>query len=100
MSSELKLFANNSAKLKNFFGYFLIKILNDYIFYSRWSCHFDDDNYVNVKRLYEVLSEFDHLDPWYIGKISIPNKIQIRYKNVRTCKNIYDLIKNDVCFSK
>ena len=48
----------------------------------RWLCHVDDDNYLNVKRLYEVLNKFDPMKPWYLGKKSISTQISANYNNV------------------
>ncbi len=47
------------------------------IFFSRWFCHFDDDNYVNVPALLRKLREFDHREDWYLGKPSIPEPLEI-----------------------
>ena len=43
----------------------------------KWFCHFDDDNYVNVARLVELLQFYDHRDDWYLGKPSIRSPLQI-----------------------
>merc|ERR1712029_62468 len=40
-------------------------------------CHFDDDNYVNVPRLVDKLSQFDHRKDWYLGKPSLPEPLEI-----------------------
>ena len=45
--------------------------------FSRWFCHFDDDNYVNVPALIRKLREFDHTKEWYLGKPSIPEPLEI-----------------------
>merc|ERR1719367_816782 len=44
---------------------------------KKWFCHFDDDNYVNVPRLVDKLSQFDHRKDWYLGKPSIPEPLEI-----------------------
>ncbi len=47
------------------------------LFFCRWFCHFDDDNYVNVPRLVEKLAQFDHRQDWYLGKPSLPEPLEI-----------------------
>lgn len=37
---------------------------------KRWFCHFDDDNYVNVKQLTTLLQDYNPQEDWYLGKIS------------------------------
>jgi hypothetical protein len=37
---------------------------------AKWSCHFDDDNYVNVPLLKQELLKFDYNIPYYLGKTS------------------------------
>ncbi|CAJ0951867.1 unnamed protein product, partial [Mesorhabditis belari] len=37
---------------------------------AKWSCHFDDDNYVNVPRLKEILGGFNYKEKFYIGRLS------------------------------
>jgi len=48
---------------------------------SRWSCHFDDDNYVNVPLLKHFLHGFDHTLPMYIGRPSNGVPISSPYPN-------------------
>ena len=36
----------------------------------KWWCHFDDDVYVNLRSLLDVLNEHNPSDPVYIGKTS------------------------------
>lgn len=43
----------------------------------KWFCHFDDDNYVNIPRLVDLLSSYDSRDDWYLGKPSIRAPLQI-----------------------
>ena len=43
----------------------------------KWFCHFDDDNYVNVPRLVELLQSYSPQDDWYLGKPSIRAPLQI-----------------------
>ena len=45
--------------------------------FSRWFCHFDDDNYVNVPALVHKLRQFDQREDWYLGKPSIPEPLEI-----------------------
>jgi len=42
-----------------------------------WFCHFDDDNYVNVDQLTAELSKYSADEDWYIGKVSIPQPLEI-----------------------
>ncbi|KAI5638531.1 fringe-like domain-containing protein [Phthorimaea operculella] len=43
---------------------------------KKWFCHFDDDNYVNVPRLVEVLQGYDYQMDWYLGRNSIPKPVK------------------------
>lgn len=43
---------------------------------SRWFCHVDDDNYVNVQMLVKLLSSYPHTQDIYIGKPSLDRPIQ------------------------
>ncbi|GAB6029227.1 hypothetical protein CHUAL_004995 [Chamberlinius hualienensis] len=42
-----------------------------------WFCHFDDDNYVNVPRLVQLLQGFNPQEDWYLGKTSIRAPLSI-----------------------
>lgn len=44
---------------------------------NKWFCHFDDDNYVNIPRLLDLLQSYDPQDDWYLGKPSIRHPLQI-----------------------
>lgn len=44
---------------------------------SSWFCHFDDDNYVNVPVLLQLLESYDPQEDWYLGKPSIRAPLQI-----------------------
>lgn len=44
---------------------------------KKWFCHFDDDNYVNVPKLLELVTSYDDKDDWYLGKPSIKVPLQI-----------------------
>ncbi|XKL68405.1 hypothetical protein PGB90_003896 [Kerria lacca] len=55
----------------------------------RWFCHFDDDNYVNVPRLLEILSNYNPQVDWYLGKPSIRTPLEIlnkEYQNISKIK--------------
>lgn len=43
---------------------------------SRWFCHVDDDNYVNVRALLRLLASYPHTQDVYIGKPSLDRPIQ------------------------
>lgn len=55
----------------------------------RWFCHVDDDTYLNVIRLREILSQYDPKQSWYIGRKSTSNKVSILYKNVSVFTSVY-----------
>ncbi|XP_030068378.1 beta-1,3-N-acetylglucosaminyltransferase lunatic fringe [Microcaecilia unicolor] len=42
----------------------------------KWFCHVDDDNYVNVRTLVKLLSNYPHTQDIYIGKPSLDRPIQ------------------------
>uniref|UniRef100_A0A914CQL1 Fringe n=1 Tax=Acrobeloides nanus TaxID=290746 RepID=A0A914CQL1_9BILA len=44
---------------------------------TKWSCHFDDDNYVNVDELIKTLRQFDPNEDWYLGRPSTNGPIKI-----------------------
>ncbi|GMR36222.1 hypothetical protein PMAYCL1PPCAC_06417, partial [Pristionchus mayeri] len=46
-----------------------------------WSCHFDDDNYVNVPNLETFLASRDPNLPLYFGKISVAKNISVVYRS-------------------
>lgn len=48
----------------------------------RWFCHFDDDNYVNVQKLVDLLKDFSPSVDWYLGKPSIASPLEIFIDNV------------------
>ncbi|XP_074648813.1 fringe glycosyltransferase-like [Tubulanus polymorphus] len=43
---------------------------------KRWFCHVDDDTYVNIPRLVNVLRKYNDSKPWYIGKPSLNHPIE------------------------
>ena len=53
--------------------------LNTFVFcfVFRWWCHFDDDNYVHVVRLVELLQKFSPSDAVYLGKPSTAKPLEI-----------------------
>ena len=83
--------------LLHFFPPTFIFFLLIYFFHlllCRWFCHFDDDNYVNVPRLVNKLSQFDHRKDWYLGKPSLPEPLEIldrdnNHQQVRNLQFIY-----------
>lgn len=48
----------------------------------RWFCHFDDDNYLNVEQLQQLLSEYDSSSLWYLGKPSVASPLEIKLSEV------------------
>uniref|UniRef100_A0A7E4VQG5 Fringe glycosyltransferase n=1 Tax=Panagrellus redivivus TaxID=6233 RepID=A0A7E4VQG5_PANRE len=44
---------------------------------AKWSCHFDDDNYVNVPLLKELLLSMDETKAYYLGKASTAEPVSI-----------------------
>ena len=81
-----------------FFSYYIHLFFSSSFIYffhlllCRWFCHFDDDNYVNVPRLVDKLSQFDHRKDWYLGKPSLPEPLEIldrdnNHQQVRTLIN-------------
>ena len=39
-----------------------------YLHRYQWFCHFDDDVYVNVEQLSNMLQKYNHNEPYYIGR--------------------------------
>jgi hypothetical protein len=72
-----------SLQIKN--CYFIESILEFLRKQQSWFCHLDDDNYLNVKRLYEVLKDYNPNEDWYLGRISTSNPVDCEYKNVLAC---------------
>ena len=44
---------------------------------KRWFCHMDDDTYLNVPKLVELLQKYNHTSDWYLGKPSLKYPIEI-----------------------
>lgn len=56
----------------------------------RWFCHVDDDNYVNVPALDELLKMYNPIGDWYLGRTSTPKPLIIRTKSqvsLNVCNN-------------
>lgn len=51
---------------------------------KKWFCHVDDDNYVNVPALDELLKMYNPIGDWYLGRTSTPKPLQIRTKFQKT----------------
>lgn len=49
---------------------------NNITVFFRWFCHVDDDNYVNVRTLLKLLSQYPHTQDLYIGKPSLDRPIE------------------------
>ncbi|KAL8594131.1 hypothetical protein ACOMHN_047871 [Nucella lapillus] len=45
---------------------------------KRWMCHFDDDVYVNIPELLDLLKGYKHTEDWYLGKPSLRYPMEIR----------------------
>ena len=45
--------------------------------FSRWFCHFDDDNYVNVHTLVKTLKKFNPLENVYLGRPSLTKAMEV-----------------------
>lgn len=52
----------------------------------RWMCHFDDDTYVNIPVLVELLQNYKHTEDWYLGKPSLKYPIEIQDPDNRGVK--------------
>jgi len=46
--------------------------------HRQWWCHFDDDNFVNVVALTQLLQRYNPEKPWYLGKTSTAYPLHIR----------------------
>lgn len=44
---------------------------------KRWFCHMDDDTYLNVPKLVQLLQKYNHTLDWYIGKPSLKHPIEV-----------------------
>ncbi|XP_078257237.1 beta-1,3-N-acetylglucosaminyltransferase radical fringe isoform X2 [Rhinoraja longicauda] len=43
---------------------------------KKWFCHFDDDNYVNIRNLVHLLSTYSHTQDVYIGRPSLDHPVE------------------------
>lgn len=58
----------------------------------RWFCHVDDDNYVNVRTLVKLLSQYQHTQDMYIGKPSLDRPIEATERlgdNKMVCQSFF-----------
>ena len=46
---------------------------------ARWSCHFDDDTFVNYAQLRKTLESYDETKKVYVGRRSLAKPISISY---------------------
>lgn len=44
--------------------------------YHRWFCHLDDDNYLNLHALLDLLSAFPHNTDVYVGRPSLDHPVE------------------------
>ena len=58
------------CKMEQEFQYFLRS-------HRQWWCHFDDDNFVNVVALGNMLEKYDSDKSWYLGKTSTASPLKI-----------------------
>lgn len=52
------------------------KLTNDLCVSSRWFCHVDDDNYVILPSLLQLLSSYHHSQDVYLGRPSLDHPIE------------------------
>ena len=50
---------------------------------AKWSCHFDDDSFVNFKNLREVLASYDESKLTYLGRKSTQHPVSIETDGTR-----------------
>ena len=62
-----------SCKLEAEIGHFLTAEHDN----KDWFCHLDDDNYLNTPALLDMLARYPSSQPWYLGKVSIPKKLEV-----------------------
>uniref|UniRef100_H2Z355 Fringe-like glycosyltransferase domain-containing protein n=1 Tax=Ciona savignyi TaxID=51511 RepID=H2Z355_CIOSA len=66
---------------------------------KKWWCLFDDDNYVNVPRLVELLGKLDWRKDVYLGRRSISKYLEGRFRG-KTVYFVFATTGAGVCFSK
>ena len=54
-----------------------------FLIFIRWYCHLDDDMYLNVQNLLQLLDTLDPLSTHYLGKRSINTRIDVRERERR-----------------
>ncbi|XP_065919469.1 beta-1,3-N-acetylglucosaminyltransferase radical fringe-like [Dysidea avara] len=57
----------------------------------QWYCHFDDDIYVNVRELSNLLSKYDPTKPYYIGRYPRPVGVPVYASNFNRLKANYNV---------
>ncbi|XP_031351344.1 fringe glycosyltransferase-like isoform X2 [Photinus pyralis] len=50
---------------------------------SKWFCHFDDDNYINIPKLVDVLNGYDPDADWYLGKLSLDHPAIVTHNETK-----------------
>ena len=63
-----------------YFFYYFFYLIIIFVFpslFSRWFCHFDDDNYVNVHTLVKTLKKFNPLENVYLGRPSLTKAMEV-----------------------
>jgi fringe protein len=79
---HLILTKNTCEQERNTINILCCKTAHDFILFHRhrtkydWFCHFEDDQYVNIKNLEKYLSTLDFNYPYYIGRNSWSNKFK------------------------
>ena len=48
-----------------------------FVLLFRWFCHVDDDTYVNIPALVNLLQQYNHTEDWYLGKPSLAHPIEL-----------------------
>ena len=56
----------------------------------QWWCHFDDDNFVNVLALGQMLQKYDSDKPWYLGKTSTASPLKIMTMDRKVMGFVFD----------
>ena len=64
----------------------------------RWFCHFDDDSYVHVANLLQLLRRYDSRDDCYLGRPSLSGPMTLR-RNVRASCIFYSFFQIFTCIA-
>eukprot|EP00918_Siedleckia_nematoides_P047856 GHVU01104831.1.p1 GENE.GHVU01104831.1~~GHVU01104831.1.p1 ORF type:complete len:419 (+),score=33.58 GHVU01104831.1:97-1257(+) len=56
---------------------------------KKWFCHVDDDTYVNIPTLMELLKQYNYKQDWYIGKPSLNHPLEIRDLDAPQTKTLF-----------